>query len=293
MNDEDLQCVVKTNSIVGESPLWNPNDKRVYWVDIFGQIIHSYDPHTKEHKTIQLPEIVTSINLSKNTNFVLTLRKKFVYFDPQLIKSTPITTIEKDLPNNRFNDGKCDRFGRLWAGTINGVKWKEPTGNLYCLHPNGRVESMEKGGICYNGMGWSPDNRTMYVTQSFRYAIYAYDFDFTSGQLTNKRVFASVTENSGGFPDGLTIDAEGFVWSAQCGLGQIVRYDPMGKIERVIKLPVPRTTSCNFGGENLDTLYITSARETMTADQIKKFPLSGSLFALHTNIKGLPDPTFG
>ena len=154
------------------------------------------------------------------------------------------------------------------------------------------VTLMQNHVICSNGSGWSPDGRTMYYTESFRYAIFAYDFDPASGAISNRRTFAEIDPNSGGFPDGMTVDAEGFVWSNQVGLGRIVRYDPQGKMERIVQLPVPRATDCTFGGSNLDILYITSARETMTPKQLEQAPLSGSLFAVDPGVRGLPSTPF-
>ncbi len=132
----------------------------------------------------------------------------------------------------------------------------------------------------------------MYHSESFCHNIYAFDFDASVGTLSNQRLFASVDKNSGGFPDGLTVDAEGCVWSAQPVLGRLVRYSPAGHVDSIIEFPVPRPTSCTFGGDNLDVLYVTSARETMTAEQLARAPLSGSLFAVHVGVHGLPEPRF-
>jgi sugar lactone lactonase YvrE len=132
----------------------------------------------------------------------------------------------------------------------------------------------------------------MYYTESFRYAIFVYDFAPASGAISNRRLFATIDSNSGGFPDGMTVDADGFVWSNIVGLGQIRRYDPDGKLERIVQLPVPRATDCTFGGKDLRTLYVTTARETMTPDQLAAAPLSGSLFAVDCTVRGLPSNSF-
>jgi sugar lactone lactonase YvrE len=132
----------------------------------------------------------------------------------------------------------------------------------------------------------------MYYTESFRYAIFAYDFDPASGEITNRRPFAAVDPAAGGFPDGLTVDAEGFVWSAQPVWGRLVRYDPDGRIERIIELPVSRGTSCIFGGPEYETLYITTATETLTREQLAEEPLAGSLLAFAPGMRGLPETPF-
>jgi len=172
------------------------------------------------------------------------------------------------------------------------VQWDASVGCLYRLDPDLKATCMQAGLICSNGLGWSPDDRVFYFTESFRYCISAYDFDAKTGHISNRRRFASV-EDSDGFPDGLTVDAEGFVWSAHCSVGRVVRYSPAGTIDRVIELPVTRPTSCMFGGDNLDVLYITTARETLTPEQIAQAPLSGSLFATKPGVRGLPEPSFG
>jgi sugar lactone lactonase YvrE len=132
----------------------------------------------------------------------------------------------------------------------------------------------------------------MYYTESFRYAIFAYDFDPSTGSLSNRRVFAEVDRKLGAFPDGLCVDAQGFIWSNQVGIGRVVRYDLSGKIERQVQLPVPRAVGCTFGGDNLSTLFITSARETMTPQQLRDAPLSGSLFAVDPGVNGKPAAYF-
>ncbi|MEO6992166.1 MAG: SMP-30/gluconolactonase/LRE family protein, partial [Lacunisphaera sp.] len=172
------------------------------------------------------------------------------------------------------------------------VKWKSPSGHLFRIDPKRKIRTMRSKVVCSNGCGWSPDGKTFYHTESFRYAIYAYDFNLQRGTLSRRRVFARVDPESGGFPDGMTVDREGFVWSCVVGLGQIWRHDPSGKVERVLALPVPRATDCTFGGAKLDTLYITTARETMSPRDLKRYPLSGRLFACQTGVRGMPATPF-
>jgi sugar lactone lactonase YvrE len=150
---------------------------------------------------------------------------------------------------------------------------------------------MAGGLACSNGLGWSPDNKTMYVTAQFAYELLAFDFDLASGEIANRRSFARVPE-ADGLPDGLTVDAEGFVWSAQWGGWRITRYDPDGKIERVVKLPVPNPTSCVFGGPDLTDLYVTTAWLGLSNDERRATPDSGDLFVVHTDLRGLPEPKF-
>ncbi len=286
------ECVLQEEAIVGESPVWSPREQALYWVDITGQKIHRFHPANGTNETFHLPEPVTALALRAKGGLVLSLRKAFALFDLESQHLTYLGNPEVDRPDNRFNDAKCDRQGRFWAGTMGDVHWDEPSGALYRLDPDGSITRLQDQVICANGMGWSPDNRTMYFTESFRYAVFAYDFDATAGTITNRRVFAEVDQASGGFPDGLTVDAEGHVWSVHNAVGRVVRYTPDGRIERTIELPVPRPCGCTFGGEGFDTLYITTACETLTPEQLAKFPLSGSLFAAKPGVRGLAEPQF-
>jgi sugar lactone lactonase YvrE len=286
------ECVQREEAIVGESPVWCSRERVLFWVDITGQKIHQFSPSTHANETFKLPHPVTALAVRKQGGLVLSLKKRFALFDLKSQELTYLGDPEPDLPDNRFNDAKCDRQGRFWAGTMGNVHWDAPCGALYRLDADGTITKHQTDVVCANGMGWSPDNGTMYFTESFRYAIYAYDFDAKAGALSNRRVFASLERSKGGFPDGLTVDAEGHVWSVHNAIGKVVRYTPGGEIERVVDLPVPRPCGCAFGDEKLDALYITTARETLTPEQIAKYPLSGSLFAADVGVSGLPEAEF-
>ncbi len=289
---ERVRCVLPWKAIVGESPVWHPGEQRLYWVDIQGKQIHRFDPTSGNNETFELPEIVTCIQLREQAGLVLTLKKDFACFDPTTGKLERMGSVEAGQPGNRFNDGKCDPQGRFWAGTMDAVHWSQPSGHLFRMDVDHEITLMQSEVICSNGSGWSPDGRTMYYTESFRYAIFAYDFDGATGTITNRRTFATVDAKGGGFPDGMTVDAEGFVWSNIVGLGQIRRFDPQGRLERVIELPVPRGTDSTFGGKDLKTMYVPSALETMTAVQIAAAPLSGSLFAIELDVAGMLSTPF-
>jgi sugar lactone lactonase YvrE len=164
-------------------------------------------------------------------------------------------------------------------------------GSLYRLDPDGGVTRMDEGFQVSNGLGWSPDNRHFYFTDSGQKRIYVYDFDLDRGLVANRRTFVQLPDGVGS-PDGLAVDAEGFVWSAHWDGWCITRYDPDGKVDRVFNLPVPRPTSCAFGGPDLTTLFVTSARIRLSARQLAEAPLSGSVFAIQTGVRGLPDTPF-
>jgi len=286
-------CVLRAPSIVGESPDWHAEERRLYWIDIRRQLVNRFDPRTAANEQFAVDDIVTSLNFRRAGGLILTLRKAFAFFDPSTGRLDRLSDPEPDLPGNRFNDSECDPPGRLWAGTMSERDWDSPSGSLYRLDAALRSARMRCDVVCSNGTGWSPDGRTMYHTESFRYAVFAYDFDGATGEIVNRRPFIQLDPAGGEFPDGLTVDAEGCVWSAHVGKGRIVRYDPDGGAERQIQLPVTRGTSCTFGGDDLRTLYITSARETLTAAMLRHEPLAGSLFACEAGVAGRPTHRFG
>jgi sugar lactone lactonase YvrE len=292
MSADAVKCVLKAEAVVGESPVWCVQEEALYWVDITGQKIHRFHPAAGANDTFRLPQPVTCVALRQRGGLLATLRKDFAFFDPRTEALRVLARVEEDKPDNRFNGGKCDRQGRFWAGTMNGKHWDAPSGSLYRLDAGLRVTRAQTECVCANGLDWSPDGRVLYFTESFVYSIFAYDFDAVTGEIANRRLFASVDKDSGAFPDGLTVDAEGGVWSVHNAVGRVVRYTPAGKIDRVVQLPVPRPCGCAFGGEKLDVLYVTTARETMTADQLAKAPLSGSLFAVTPGVRGLPPSCF-
>src|SRR5690606_27120129 len=172
--------------------------------------------------TYDCPDIVTSVTPRAAGGLLLTLRRSFVLFDETTGQFETMAHVEPDMPGNRFNDGKTDRGGRHWAGTMGDVDWNHPIGNLYRVGSDHRPMRVASGIRCSNGIAWSPDDRTMYLSESFAYVIHAYDFDAATGDIDNRRTFATVDPDSGAFPDGMTVDAEGFVWSAQPVAGCLV-----------------------------------------------------------------------
>lgn len=288
---EAVKCVLPWKANVGECPTWSSKEQCLYWVDILEKQIHRFHPHNQANETFTLPDIVPCIGLREQGGLVLTLKKNFAFFHPDTGKLETLSAVESDQPLNRFNDGKVDPQGRFWAGTMDSVHWDQPAGHLFCMSKNRTPEIRQSDVICSNGTGWSPDSRTMYYTESFRYTVFAYDFEPETGHIRNRRPFVEIDKHMG-FPDGLTVDAEGCVWINIVGPGKIHRYDSKGKLERVIQTSVQRATSCTFGGADLKTLYITSSRETLNPSQLKEAPQSGSLFAVETNIKGLEAASF-
>jgi sugar lactone lactonase YvrE len=286
----EVSVVLRASAQIGEGPVWDARTQRLYWVDIVGQQLHVFNPADGTNTTYTCPDIVTSVSPRAAGGVLLTLRRSFVLFDEATGRFDTIAEVEPDMPGNRFNDGKTDRRGRHWAGTMGDVDWNHPIGNLYRFGPDRRPVRVAEHIRCSNGIAWSPDDRTMYFCESFAYVIHAYDFDAVTGSIENRRTFATVDPAS--FPDGITVDADGFLWCAQPVFGRLVRYDPAGKIERIIELPVSRGTSLMFGGPDLATLYITTMRTTLDEQQLAEEPLAGSLLAITPAVKGLAETPF-
>lgn len=287
---EDVVSVVPTTAFLGEGPVWLPEEKRLLFVDILAPAVVSADPEAGTFVTHAMPELISAIVPRRRGGFVAAMQTGFKAIDLAGGRVTPIASPEADRPGNRFNDGKCDRRGRFWAGTL-AIDTTPGHGSLYRLDPDGRCQRMDSGFHISNGLGWSPDDRTFYFTDSEPRRIYAYDFDVDAGTISNRRIFVQVPEGAG-VPDGLAVDTQGFVWSAHWDGWCVTRYDPDGKVDRVINLPVPRPTSCAFGGPDLATLYVTSARIRLSAQQLAEAPLSGSVFAINTGFRGLAETAF-
>lgn len=285
----NVECAFESKDILGEGPVWSVDEQALYWVDIKRALLQRLTLKTGKHTTWKMPSDIGSYALRESGEAVVALRTGFAFFDFDSGDIEPIVDPEAHLPGNRFNDGKCDRQGRFWAGTMAETE-DSPSAAFYRLDVDGSCHTMRTGVTVSNGLGWSPDNKIMYYTDSPTCNIYAYDFDLASGAIHNERVFV---HHEDGFPDGLTVDAEGYVWGAKWDGWKVVRYAPNGTVDRVVDMPVQRPTSCMFGGPNLTQLFITSASIDLTEAELAQQPLAGSVFVVETGVKGLPEPKFG
>jgi sugar lactone lactonase YvrE len=271
--------------------MWSVREQALYWTDNLGGRIHRLEPERGSAESFELGENVMAIGLRERGGLLLALAKQLAFYEPGGELGL-LLGVEQDQPPNRFNDGKVDRQGRYWAGTMNDIDWDAPSGSLYRFESSREPSRAQGAVVCANGLGWSPDNRTFYFCESFRYAIFAYDFDADAGTLSSRRAFATLDQSSGAFPDGLTVDGEGGVWSVENGAGRVVRYAPDGSITHLIEVPLPQPTSCMFGGSDLDVLFITSSRQHMTPEQLGRYPLSGSVLAVRPGPCGVPEPLY-
>ena len=287
----DVLCVAQTRSLLGEGPTWSPRDGALYWVDILTPSVHCYDSIKGVDREVKLGSMV-SIAIPKATGGLLVATPAgLMTLDMASKVLTGFCHPESDRPGNRYNDGKCDRMGRLWIGTLD-MGTAANRGNLFRVDADGNWKKMDSGITVSNGLGWSPDNRLMYFTDSVRRTIYVYDFDLLTGTITNRRPFITLDANDG-TPDGLTVDEDGCLWVAVWDAWRVSRYAPDGRELLRIRMPVPRPTSCCFGGANLDTLYVTSASVRLNEAALVAAPQSGSLFAIRIpGVRGLPETTF-
>ena len=272
---------LKTQNQLGEGPLWHAGEGALYWVDIEADSFHRYSVGTGDKDTFAVGQPVGFLAFRSSGGLFLGLRDGLAIWDFGSGDYDLIHQPEKDRKNARFNDGKVDPGGRLWAGTLG----HDEGSNLYRLDQDGTLHIMESGIGISNGLGWSPDREVMYYTDSSRGVIYKYDYDLVTGSIANRRNFVQVPA-ADGVPDGLCVDSEGFVWSAHWDGWRVSRYDPTGKIERVVYLPVQRPTSCAFGGDQLNQLFITSAWTGLSEDERHEQPLAGDLFKVSTTING-------
>ena len=281
------QSVYPAHDTLGEGPVWNPDEQALYWVDIVRKQLQCWHPETNTYKSWTLPSEIGSYALRESGGAIVALRDGFHFFDLETAELSAIHDPEPDQSRNRFNDGKCDRQGRFWAGTMG--SGDTPTSAFYRLDAGLECQTMRTGVGTSNGLGWSPDNKTMYYTDSPLHTIFAFDFDTVTGTLSRERIFAEVKD---GFPDGLTVDSEGHVWSATWDGWRINRFAPDGTLVAEIEMPVQRPTSCMFGGKNFDELFITSASVGLSDEEKSKQPEAGHVFQLETEVKGLPEPKF-
>jgi sugar lactone lactonase YvrE len=282
---------VSSQALLGEGPLWSPLHEALFWTDINGQTFNRYNPGAEqEHLAVQLNDRLCAFCVMPDGHFLCAFSKDIVVMDVDGQIHERLQTVEADKTDNRFNDGKCDPQGRFWVGTMS-MAGKSNEGSLYRVDPDGSVHHMLDGLTVSNGLGWSPDGKTFYLTDSPRREIYSFDFDPDRGQISNRKVFAKVDPDDG-FPDGLTIDSQGGIWSAHWDGGKVTRYTPDGVIDCTISVPVPRPTSAMLGGADFKTLYITSARIGLDDTVLTQAPLSGSVFSASVDVPGRKEPMF-
>lgn len=291
MNADGILSIIDTSrDILGESPVWSAREQALYWVDIRRKLLRRLDPVTGEVRDFDVRETVGSVGLRARGGVILSLSSGIVAYESDGEFTHLVDFPEKDIADQRFNDGRCDPFGNFWIGTMSDVA-RVPTGSLYRVTPDLTCSRYLSDITVPNSLCWSRDGARMYFADTHQETLYAFDCDPDSGEPSNQRVFAT-SHDRPGRPDGSTVDAEGYLWNADFWGWSVTRYAPDGTIDRIIELPVQCPTSCAFGGKDLKTLYVTSARHLLSPEQQADQPLSGSLFSLDVGVAGVPEPEF-
>lgn len=270
------------SAVLGEGSFWHPQQNLLYWVDIDNGFLFTMETGSKSTKRFELGQKVGTV-VPVDTGGVLVALKDGIYsYNLNNRKLKLIVSPEKDLTENRFNDGKCDPAGRFWVGSM-GPRYKA---SLYRISNNGSCERMLDSVSTSNGIVWSADKKTMYYIDTTTGAVRAFDYDNANGNISNERVVIKFPQGIG-YPDGMSIDSEGMLWIAHWGGYCVGRWNPnTGKMIAKVEVPAPNVTSCAFGGKNLDILYITTASTGMSAEALKQYPNSGKLFVAAPGVRG-------
>ncbi|MCP1183507.1 SMP-30/gluconolactonase/LRE family protein [Paenibacillus sp. 1781tsa1] len=288
----DVTVAVQTPALLGEGPSWDAENNRLLWVDIESFKVHVYDPATGQDQAYDVGEHVGAVVPYRGDEVVVALRSGFHTFHLITGELHAIEDPEQDKDTNRFNDGKCDANGRFWAGTMS-MNNESKAGSLYCLEEGQPVRTMVQGVSTSNGLGWSPDRKTMYYIDTPTRSIDRFDFDLTAGTIQNRTSVIHIPEELG-FPDGMTVDGEGMLWVAHWGGGRITRWNPdTSELLQQIDIPADQVTSCCFGGPDLEELYITTARIGIKEERLKETPDAGSLFVIRPGVKGQETHAYG
>lgn len=291
--DISVEVLLDAKPRLGEGPLWDAATGWLYFIDCLGDRVFRCREDGREFATFEVPSHIGSMCLAGDDAALVALRDGFHHLDLATHECRALVDPEPELAGNRLNDGKCDRRGRFLCGSMDMAE-TSPTGMLWSLDTDGRVIRLDEGIICSNGPCFSPDGCTLYFADSFRGRIYAYDYDPDTGAATNRRVFVEPVMQAGGAPDGATVDAEGYVWSALVFDGRIVRYAPDGSFDREIPMPVLKCTSLCFGGEALDTLFVTSMAHPPLPRYPGDGPKRGATFAVYgLGVTGIAEARFG
>ncbi len=285
-------AAIDVNNTLGEGVIWDHVSGSVWWTDILGNKIFAYHLAREQLQSWPTPARVTCMGLMENDpRLIVTFDQGFAYFDRETGAVEYLAQPELEKLGNRFNDGGTDRQGRFWSGTMTETQdFENKPGALYRLGGAQGCEQMLTDLMISNGLCFSPDSSVMYHSDSPAQEIHAYDFDSATGAISGRRLFARSDE--GCFPDGACVDSEGYLYSAQWGGAKVVRYAPNGDVDAEFKMPVTQPSCVAFGGENLDLMLVTTAKEDLSDAQLAAEPDAGKLLIFQTDFKGLQEPFF-
>lgn len=287
-----VELALDAKAVVGEGVCWDADRRLLYWVDILAKQVHLFDPAKNRNRCIQLDQFIGAAVPTVDGDLMLAAQNGFFRLNPETEELTPVCDPEPHLPDNRFNDGKCDPAGRFWAGTMQ-MEGKDAAGSLYRLDSDLSVHKLFDSIGISNGLAWSIDEKTLYFIDTKRPEVAAFDYDVRTGDIAHRRTVIRFNPDYS-HPDGMTIDEEGMLWIAFFGGGCIARWNPAsGERLSRIDFPVTLTTNCTFGGPELDTLYVSSCTHSLTPAELARQPLAGGLFRVKPGVRGIQAKPFG
>lgn len=294
MSTDAIQVLYDMPMQVGESPLWHQDEGALYWIDIPARTIHRHHPASSAHNAWQLPSEPGCIALSAKGGLIVAMRSGIALFDTTTGAITDVVDAPYDTTRMRFNDGRCDAAGRLWVGTMYEPR-DQQLGSVFCLE-KGKLYDKGIPATVSNGLAFGADGRTLYHADTTAHRISVYDFDCTTATISNGRSFAQFSTDKssdyGGRPDGAAVDSEGAYWIAMFEGGRLLRFAPTGEVLREVVLPVHCPTMVAFGGFDLRTLYVTSARHNRSGAELLEYPYSGCVLALTVDVPGRTEPPY-
>jgi len=286
-----VKNVLAAQAELGECPVWSVREQALYFVDILAPALHRFDPRSGEHKVMPVPEHIGCFGLNEQGGFVAALRSGVCLLDEEGKIVRRVAENPGEAALSRFNDGRVDRHGRFWCGSL----WEPQDrngGKLCRLDEHLRLTVEAEDIKISNGLAFSPDNKWMYHTDTPNGVLYRYPVD-EKGDIGPREVLKRFVQEEGGLPDGAAVDSEGFYWSAMFDGSRVIRLNPAtGEIVDEIPLPVRWPTMIAFGGPDLKTLYITSSREDRSVEELAAYPQSGDVFAVEVDVAGLPEPLY-
>lgn len=283
-NIASLEYKVEAN--LGEGAIWNYKTQELYWIDIEGRQLNIYNPKSKINKVLKTESRIGTVVPFTEDEALIALENGVHKIDIQTGKSNLFTDMKSELLGSRLNDGKCDPSGRFWVGSMH-LEQETGKANLYTITSENILQKKIDSVTISNGIVWTSDKKTMYYIDTPTSTIKEFDYNNETGEISNGKIAVKIPIKFG-FPDGMTIDEENMLWVGMWNGNAVIRFNPKtGKVISKIEVPAHNITSCAFGGENLETLYITSARIDMTEEELIKYPLAGSLFSINPGVKGV------
>ena len=282
----------ETMALLGEGAFWNHKTKELYWVDIEDKKFNIYSPSSVTNRSISMPSLIGTVVPYKESEAVVALLDGIYKVNLQTEELSILSDVESNMPENRFNDGKCDPNGNLWVGSMH-FGQSRPNASVYKINEEGETVKMIDSVTISNGIVWTKDAKTMYYIDTPTGNIMAYDYDGKSSSISNGRIAVEVSEEHG-FPDGMAIDENDMLWVGMWNGNSVAHFDPKsGKLVSKVLVPAHNVTSCAFGGDNFDILYITTSSLDMTAEEQQASPMAGSIFKAKPGVKGVKSCFFG